>query len=524
MINVKHMFPIVMMAASVVSADIYNTNPLIERGIDPHVLNLAVTPFKQKLAYSAETTSIVTQNGKTVEHTVDTLFDPYKSYGIDIRLQIPKKDLHSYDESEVKENLDRLMGLQSYLQSERLYDRKSIRFVEKVGDTETIYFHLNPKAIPREIKQFKSFQGTVTIKNGELFMIELHNTEPFRDQGIDVKKYQKKLYFSKVKEHSGYLLQKTVIEVHGSKEEVPYDTLVTTNVLDYLDNNMHPIHLVNESAPSKKKLDEDAYKTIFVNLDRTLPILGQDARKAGYDLPKAYGISLITMMQNTRFYMESFEVNGQDISGLFDKSSKFENETMISMVQFDTWILPFLNLGIMIGGADTSSDVTLGTPNRCLGGIVAPDGSCMVADVGGNEITIDGLKTNSIIYGFGATIGGGVGNFFTTVNLQYMTSYTKSADVKTDILVITPMFGYYFQDYGIRVLAGGMYEDLKEHLDFNLADAGYDNVSGRIGLRAEKWAGTLGVNYDFTRHWVSNVLVSYGEDFQNLNFVVTYRW
>jgi hypothetical protein len=188
---------------------------------------------------------------------------------------------------------------------------------------------------------------------------------------------------------------------------------------------------------------------------------------------------------------------------------------MISMVQFDTWILPFLNVGVMVGGTDTATTVTLDTATLSKG---------LGTTIGGNSTTIDPFRTNSLLYGFGTTLAGGVGDFFGTINLQYMTSYTKSAEVTTEILVITPMFGYYFKDYGVRVMGGGMYEDLKESLDFDLTDAGKPALKGTIGLGAEKWAGTFGVNYDFTRHWTSNILISYGEDFQNLNFVVTYRW
>ena len=153
-----------------------------------------------------------------------------------------------------------------------------------------------------------------------------------------------------------------------------------------------------------------------------------------------------------------------------------------------------------------------------------PDGSCGIADVGGASVALHGLNTDSILYGAGTTLAGGAGNFFTTINFQYMTSYTASADVKTTIIVVAPMIGYYFQDYGIRVMGGAMYEDLKETLEFDLTEAGKPKVKGVVGLRAEKWAATGGVNYDFTRHWTSSVVVSYGEDFQNLNYIVTYRW
>ena len=504
-------------------ADTFNTNPLIERGIDPHILNLSVTPFKQKLAYSAEAVYTIKTNGEEKKHTMNLVFDPYKSYGIDIRMQVPLNELHNYDESEMVNDLDQLMGLQSYLQAERLYDQSSVRFEGHNGEMDVVSFNFNDDAIPREIKQFKDFEGKVFIANDELRMIEVTNHKPYRDDGIDVKHFKKRLYFSRVKGHSGYLLEKTIIELDGTKDEKPYALKATTHIISYWNKKEEPIYLENSEDGSRRAFKEGEYKTFSVNLDRTLPLLGQQARREGYDLPKAYGISLITMMQSTRFYMTSFEVDGKDLSKYFDKSSKYENSTMVSMVQFDTWILPFLNVGVMVGGTDSSTTVTLDTTNRCLGGVEAPDGSCILADVGGKSITLDPFRTNSVLYGFGTTLAGGVGDFFGTINLQYMTSYTKAAEVKTEIIVITPMFGYYFKDYGVRVMGGGMYEDLKESLDFDLT-GGDIPLKGTIGLGAEKWAGTLGVNYDFTRHWTSNLIMAYGVDFQNLNFVVGYRW
>ena len=513
-----------IVAVSSASADIFNTNPLIERGIDPHILNLSVTPFKQQIAYKAETVYYEETDGKRSTHSVNILFDPYKNYGIDIRMQVPKDELQYYYESQIISRLDRTMGLQSYLQSERLYDRNSIRYVGEEDGMEKVFFRLDPDAIPREIKQYKNFEGHVYIKDGALYMMEVTNTEPFREDGIDVEHFSKEIYFAKLKDHKVYLPQKTVVKIVGRKNGKPYKAEAVTHVVAYWDEKKQPIYFEGMDAVHSKDVDERAYKTFYVNLDRTLPLLGQEARKEGYDLPKAYGLSLITMMQNTRFYMTSFEVDGKDLSKYFDKTSKYENTTMISMVQFDTWILPFLNVGVMVGGSDTATDLTLDTSNRCLAGIKAADGSCLISDTGGKSISVDPFKTNSILYGVGTTLGGGVGDFFGTINLQYMTSYTKSADVKTEILVITPVFGYYFKEYGVRVMGGGMYEDLKEYLDFDLTEAGKPKLKGTIGLGAEKWAATFGVNYDFTRHWTGNILMAYGEDFQNLNFVVGYRW
>jgi len=496
-------------------ADALNINPLIERGIDPHVLNISVTPFKQKVAYQAETEYYVKLDGKETTHSVKLLFDPFTEYGIDIRLQVPTDELEHYDEGEVITSLDKTMALQSYLQAERLYDRNSIRYVGQENGMEKIFFRLDSDTIPREIGQYKTFEGYAYIKDGELYMIEVSNTEPYRDYGIEVEHYTKQNYFSKVKGYNAYLPQKEVVIISGTKDGKSYKAESTTYVLNYWDKEKNPIILENSIKDPFPSNENKEYETFYVKLDRILPLLGQATRKEGYDLPKAFGISLITMMQQTRFYMTSFEVDGQDLSRYFDKSSKYENTTMVSMVQFDTWILPFLNVGVMVGGTDTSTTVTLDTAtiNSTLGGLVSD-----------KSVTLTPFNTKSMLYGFGTTLAGGVGDFFGTINLQYMSSYTKSADVKTQIIVVTPMFGYYFKDYGVRVMGGGMYEDLKESLDFDLTEAGKPALKGTVGLGANKWAATFGVNYDFTRHWTSNIVMAYGEDFQNLNFVVTYRW
>lgn len=494
-------------------AKLFNTDPLISRGVDPHVINLIVTPFNQDVGYKMVTDADESIDDVHIKHTFNLLYDPFKSYGIDIRLQIPKEQVSQYDESDMKEDLDRLMGVQSYLQSERLYDQNSLKYLGKRDGYDVIYFQFKEDAIPRELKFYKSFEGTVYIKDGVLKKIEAVNTKPFYLEGVDVEKYKKVIYFEKPTANEGYLVSKSDVSIKGTKKGAPYTSLLHGEVSYYWDESQAIITLENGSNTTKS-VDDKAYKTIFVELDRTLPLLGQDARKEGYDLPKAFGVSLITMMQQTRFYMTSFVVDDHDISSSFDENSRYENVTMVSMLQFDTWILPFLNVSLFLGGTDTATDLTLDTNPICT----------VVGCVGGGEKSFDPFITNSLLYGVGATLGGGVGNYFTTINFQYMTAYTKSADVQTEVTVITPLVGYYFQDYGVRVMVGGMYEDLKEYLDFDLAEAGAPNLKGRVGLRADKWAGTFGVNYDFTRHFVGNLVFAYGKDFQNASVVTTYRW
>lgn len=45
-----------------------------------------------------------------------------------------------------------------------------------------------------------------------------------------------------------------------------------------------------------------------------------------------------------------------------------------------------------------------------------------------------------------------------------------------------------------------------------------------VGLRTEKWANVVVVNYDFNRTCIAATLYSYGEDIQNLSVSATYRF
>ena len=69
-----------------------------------------------------------------------------------------------------------------------------------------------------------------------------------------------------------------------------------------------------------------------------------------------------------------------------------------------------------------------------------------------------------------------------------------------------------------------MYQDLKEKMDFAVKSDTGQTISGSIKLRADKWAGSLGTQYAFTRHWEGNLMGVYGKDFQNISLVIGYRW
>ena len=493
------------------NAEYFNTNILVEEGIDPKILNLSVTIFKQDVSFEIDVVDNKYIDEKLIKQDFRVLYNPHKKYGIDIGVEIPKKDINNYNKSDIKDELDFVMGLQSYLQSEKLYNQKSIKKVSMEDGYKLIEFEFASDAIPRELKLFASLKGKIYIKNKELKKIVVVNKESFKYKDIDVKSYKKTLIFSKPLDNHGYLINSLSIEIDGLKDGKNYKSNIFGSFTNYKDKEKNTISLRDAYDVRDTRYKE--YEKIDVNLDRTLPFFGQEVRKMGYDLPKPFGVSLVTMYQETRFYMDGVYLDGiGDVSRFFKDNSKYENSTYASLVRADMWVLPFLNFSVLVGGTSTSTDINL---DLCL----VPRLGCPRGGV-----TIPGhVNTNSFLYGAGATLGGGIGNFFASVDFQYMISYTDTADVETQINIITPIFGYYFQSIGLRAYGGAMYEDLKEDMSFSVSKNGR-NISGTIKLKAEKWAGTLGAQYAFTRHWEANVLGAYGKDFQNLSLVVTYRW
>lgn len=526
MIKMKYFFLFIVLVITSLYAAPYNSNILIQRGIDPQILNLSVTPFRQNIAYKAQANYIERIGAKTTEQNFNIIYDPYATYGIDIRLEIPKKDFKSIDTKDLRAKLDETMGLQSYLQTRALYDIDSLKTVSQENNNTVISFKFINDAIPRELKYFKFLTGYIYISNNTLKKIILRNEVDFKYNGIEVRNYEKIIAFSKLTQDKGYLLKSVNIKISGVKEKLDYESVMQTDAVKYWDKEQKAILYYSEIKNTDLTNSED-YKTINVELDRLFPLLGKQARKEGYDLPKPYGISLINMFQNTTMHMTSFDIDrvDYDFNKILDGDSTYENLTFAPLIRADVWVLPFLSVGLLLGATDTSTDVTLHSASGLIhhSPFPFPGGTDYEIIKPNSRLKLDTFKTNSLLYGVGVTVAGGVGNYFSTIDFQYITSYTNEADVSVEMLVITPLIGYDFTSIGTRVFIGAQYQELAESLTFEIPVNG-TSLSGKVGLYSAEWAGVIGTNYDFNRHWSSNLLLSYGEDRKNMTLTIGYRW
>ena len=491
----------------------YNSNVLIERGIDPQIINLAVTTFRQQIAYKMEVKYSKDIDGQVTEQEFNLLYDPFASYGIDVRLQVPKEDVEKYDEGDIKEELDEIMGLQSYLLTDKLYDENSLQVESAEDDVTIISFTFNKDAIPREIKYYKDLTGRVYIKNNVMEKIVLSSEARFEHKDTEIKSYEKTLHFTKVPMNGGYLLKNSEVHITAEQDGKSISIDISGNVTEYWNEESKAVSWRGGASKREPTEEDDKYHTIYVDLDRTFPLLGQSARKAGYDLPKPFGIAAVTMLQKTTLHMTSFELNGVAIppSLIGGPNSRYESQALAGLVRMDMWLLPFVNIGVILGGVESSTDVTLDV----LSGIPILAG----------QHEIQSLSTSSLLYGVGGTVAGGAGNFFATVDMQYITAYTEAADLDLTMTIVTPIVGYNFQNVGVRVLFGAQYQDMKEEIVAKVdldSDGAIDTV--RVGLASEKWATLIGVEKGFTRHWNGSLMYSQGEDRSSLNMMIGYRF
>jgi hypothetical protein len=493
---------------------------LDEHEINSEVLNLAVTSFKQKIGYKMEVVSQESLDGVKKEERFNILYDSSSRYGLDIRIQILKDEMKNYNKKEIRDDLDDLMGLQFYLSSSKLYDENSFLIEKNENNEKIIKFTFNLDVLPREMDYYGSLVGRVYIKEDKLEKIVVVNEKSLKYANVDVDNYEKILSFRKTKVEDSYLIDYVSFNYSGTKDNKHHTLNMNGIVTEYWDEKEE---IISFKGGSQKSIDAaEDYETIYVNLDRVFPLFGQDVRKLGYDLPKAFGVSLVTMFQETTFHMTDFNVNGREIGGnLFGKDSTYTSKAVATIVRADMWLFPFVNVGVILGQANSTTDVLLHIDTAIN----------LPPILGGGQIPIQGkkalppIKTSSFIYGLGATFAGGEGNFFGTVDMQYITAYTEAADVEMSMTIITPIVGYSFPKYGVRVLAGAQYQDIREEITASVdltQDGNQETIV--VGLKSEKWAGLIGVEKGFTRNWNGSLMYTYGEDRQNFNIMVGYRF
>lgn len=231
--------------------------------------------------------------------------------------------------------------------------------------------------------------------------------------------------------------------------------------------------------------DNPAYQLYYDSLKQmdypyTLPILGKQAYKRGYDLPFAWGVSGIYFTQRQEILIERTLIgfNGGEkvnVSNLIRFGPTIAT-TNAYTVRPDVWIFPFLNVYGILGGGTTETEVTLLEPF--------------------------GLETTQHFsvdsYGLGITLAGAAGPLFFVWDNNY-----NFADVEV-VVEPVPAFNSSIRighnlrdpvrpDKMLAVWAGVFYQIIQNDTEGSipLQDVFPNAGSGNVIERLNQWAETL---------------------------------
>lgn len=199
-----------------------------------------------------------------------------------------------------------------------------------------------------------------------------------------------------------------------------------------------------------------------------LPLWGKEARAAGYELPRPFGLSVGYMVQKQPFTVDSLTLEGggvhYDLGNTVAVKGLTETDRTWAF-RLDTWLLPFLNLYAV--ATHTSGHATGTAIAGPVPGLL-PSGGVFPFDT---HFTGKG-------YGGGVTLAGGWHNFFATLDSNYVTTKLDISSVRAHSIVTSMRLGYNGSIGWVKgsIWVGGMYEDIAQTFQIPVGSVGFGHI------------------------------------------------
>ena len=491
-----------------------NSSYLAEYGISPSIFNILVSPmYQENFRFSAKSTFTEITDGQNSTSINEIIYDPFYEYGLTLKLVV--HDPATYEQTS-KSQLKKIIG-KTHEKYKRIRDRdvideEEVGLISKDGDDAMLGFTLKKGRLPNNLKYLHNFDGTVLIENGELKRIEL-NLPSATKLGKVMATSGKYVFTFKRMEKGGFLLDKYEENVSGTRKGVGYQRIELLEILEYTDKDGDVIkEFKSETVYERTNPSPD---TLKVKLERSLPLLGNAARKAGYALPQPYGVDIFTHFQREDLGLEQIILNGDDLTQdiLAPAGSKARAITNLVAVRGDVWILPFLNVTLLSGYIYGTTEVTLALSDEVK----------EVLDIAGypaDNLTITTDITGPMAGG-GLTLAGGYKNFFATVNAMYINQFVNEANTEVDAYAITPLVGIRFPKV-LNFVVGGQYQLYNSNVSGSI-NADGENLNYSVTLKATRWNWLVGLQRDFSNRWNGTIMVG-GEPRPQTTIVLGYRF
>ena len=532
-----------------------NSDPLVQRGISPRVLDVAITPMSQGLRYeSLVMYRQTTDDGQSGSDRFRMIFDPDTSYGRDLYIELQDEALLSA--RNYRRMLEVTMGADYWLrQQDHIYQGKSVELLSSSEGEDVIGFRYSPRRIPSRMSWLAQLSGRVFVIDDKLQRIELTGEKNFERDGIPHQNFKMTVFFGDVKEHGGYIISAVkeefrakinrqwrniefyVVMLEYSSEQlgrIEWDSSATNTLIatiedkagdDELDNIESVDTPLIESVVAAIGVEKEqlaAGDVVRLDLHRSLPFYADEVRKLGFELPKTFGLGIAAHFQKAEIDMQGFEVGGIDITEdlpLIDPlGSDIDSEILTTQFRADFWVLPFLNLSLLAGEVETDSEVTL----RFTPGFRSLVGLTEGVDL--PEFYTFDTATSGETLGVGLMTGFQYEQLVFSLGVNYIETVTGETNSEIEALLYMGMVGYDFGDIGLQALAGIQYLDTNRTIEgaINLDDGKVLDFAIDIGL--EETTFMAGFNKDIGRNWnLSSFLGANGtKTSATVNF--GYRW
>ena len=488
-----------------------NSSYLAEYGLSSEIFNVLVSPmFQEEYLFKAKVTATDLRGSEKSVAEYEAIYDPYYEYGLTMNLVV--HDPGVYDLTK-KTTLKKYVGKSNEkykkIRGRNLIAERDVGLIKDNGEEVILGFQLKKANLPNYLKYLQHMDGKVYLDKGELQRIELSLHKPSKINGIDAREGSYVVQFQRM-ETGGYLIKRTAEKYSGSKKNEPAELIDIMEITSYFDQDGNNLESYTSEAHISQNPDY-APDTLKVKLERALPLLGNAARKAGYELPLPYGFELFTHFQQEELGLEKIVLNGEDLTNSILEPGKSSARAVTNLIaaKADVWILPFFNVSVLGGTIFGTTDVKLRL-NDELRPIVDPDGEL------GENLVISTDITGPM-FGGGITVAGGYKSFFATVNVMYIKQMVKEANTEVDAVTITPLLGVRFP-HVINLVFGGQYQLYDSKVSGSLAGLNYE-----VELKATQWNWLLGLQRDFSNHWNATIMVGPNPRPQT-TFVLGYRF
>jgi hypothetical protein len=500
-----------------------NSNYLIERGISPRTLDAAASSFMQDGHFTEKVFILKKENDEETSYETVLIYDPSYNDGMDIRLVKPSKDLSKNELKQLKRYIEKSHYF-SRMSRNYLYDEKTLKLTRSEGDTMVLEFFYQKKDIDPYLQYIKRIKGRIFLVNDKLDRVILSNFKPLKNK---ISSYKKEVKFSKT-DKGGYIITKMTESYVIEKGKTKKDITIIKNIQNYTDENGKVLSW--EGMTETKPVTYDQNDLIDVKLGGTLPFLGKEARKLGYQIPRPYGVATFVYIHDQAMEFTGLQVGMEgsdmiDLENLFMlNDSEVNQSTFMPLFKGDVWIFPFLNIMAIAGVGQNKLDGELVINENLrdfLNGL--PDW----IDVPNIPYSIP-IKTNitSEVYGGGITLAGGISDFNVSINYQLMFTRIVEANTTNMVNVITPMFGY-MSPFGINFMIGGQGQfyntKISGFIELEDQDGTMHKLNYNVDFEPIKWNAIVGVYKIYNNHWEMSLQAGFGQR-SSLTGILGYRF